>query len=173
MQPRIRPLFRWLLPAAALLACPWPALADSPRFELTPFVGARVGGGFDLNNPTEGNTYPTVRTLVAAYQMVKAGETAKSHRHSANALRLVLDTWPNTFTIVGGKKIPMEPGDVLLTPNWAWHGHDNKGADNAYWIDFLDETFRNRNEIDQVPLLLLLLLRCPCRINSSTVADGE
>ncbi|MGL6222641.1 MAG: outer membrane beta-barrel protein [Steroidobacteraceae bacterium] len=54
MQPRIRPLFRWLLPAAALLACPWPALADSPRFELTPFVGARVGGGFDLNNATAG-----------------------------------------------------------------------------------------------------------------------
>ena len=32
----------------------------------------------------------------------------------------------------------MVPGDVLLTPNWAWHGHSNDGPDNAYWIDFLD-----------------------------------
>lgn len=91
-----------------------------------------------LANPMEGVTYPTVRTLVAAYQMVKAGETAKSHRHTANALRLVLDTAPGAYTIVDGKKIPMEPGDVLLTPNWAWHAHSNESRENAYWMDFLD-----------------------------------
>lgn len=91
-----------------------------------------------LANPIPGNHYPTLRTLVTAYQMVKAGETARSHRHSANALRLVLDAEANAFTIVEGKKIPMEPGDVLLTPNWYWHGHSNESAANAYWIDFLD-----------------------------------
>jgi len=32
----------------------------------------------------------------------------------------------------------MLPGDVLLTPNWAWHGHNNESDDCAYWIDFLD-----------------------------------
>jgi gentisate 1,2-dioxygenase len=91
-----------------------------------------------LNNPIEGNTYATSRTLVAAYQMVKAGETARSHRHTPNALRLVVDTAPNAFTIVQGKKIPMYPGDVLLTPNWLWHGHANESDASAYWIDFLD-----------------------------------
>lgn len=91
-----------------------------------------------LANPMEGVTYPTVRTLVAAYQMVKAGETAKSHRHTANALRLVLDTAPGTYTIVDGKKIPMEAGDVLLTPNWSWHAHSNESVADAYWMDFLD-----------------------------------
>ena len=70
--------------------------------------------------------------------MVKAGETARSHRHTPNALRLVVDAEPNTFTIVQGKKIPMLPGDVLLTPNWLWHGHSNESSANAYWIDFLD-----------------------------------
>ena len=91
-----------------------------------------------LANPMPGNSYATVRTLVAAYQMVKAGETAKSHRHSANALRVVLDTKPGTFTIVDGKKIPMEPGDVLLTPNWCWHAHANESSADAYWMDVLD-----------------------------------
>ena len=91
-----------------------------------------------LANPIEGNLYPTVQTLVTAYQLVKAGEVARSHRHTANALRLVLDAGPQTYTIVEGEKIPMEPGDVLLTPNWLWHGHSNEGSADAYWIDFLD-----------------------------------
>jgi len=54
MEPKNRFPLRWLLPAAALLACPLPALADSPRFEMTPFVGTRVGGGFDLTDTTSG-----------------------------------------------------------------------------------------------------------------------
>src|SRR5690349_15971957 len=31
-----------------------------------------------MANPVPGNDYPTVNSLVAAYQMVKAGETARS-----------------------------------------------------------------------------------------------
>jgi gentisate 1,2-dioxygenase len=91
-----------------------------------------------LPNPIPGNIYSTARTLVAAYQMVRPHETARSHRHTPNALRLVVDAAPETYTIVQGKKIPMLPGDVLLTPNWLWHGHANDSDENAYWIDFLD-----------------------------------
>jgi gentisate 1,2-dioxygenase len=91
-----------------------------------------------LANPIPGNRYPTVKTLVSAYQMVRPGETARSHRHSANALRLVLDAQPGMFTIVEGRRIPMLPGDVLLTPNWHWHGHSNESSANGYWLDFLD-----------------------------------
>jgi gentisate 1,2-dioxygenase len=91
-----------------------------------------------LYNPIEGNDYASVRSLVAAYQMVLAGETAVSHRHTPNALRLVMDTGPKAYTVVDGRKIPMVPGDVLLTPNWHWHGHANESDKPAYWIDFLD-----------------------------------
>ncbi len=89
-------------------------------------------------NPHEGNDYATARTLVAAYQLVRGGETARSHRHVPNALRLVLDAAPETYTIVGGARVPMAPGDVLLTPNWYWHGHSNESDQDAFWIDFLD-----------------------------------
>lgn len=91
-----------------------------------------------MANPVEGNDYQTVTTLVAAYQMVKGGEAARSHRHTPNAMRVVVEAAPGTFTIVDGVNVPMEPGDVLLTPNWSFHGHDNRSAVDAYWIDILD-----------------------------------
>lgn len=91
-----------------------------------------------MANPIPGNDYPTVTTLVGAYQMVKAGEKARSHRHTPNAMRLVLEAAPRTYTIVDGVKVPMEPGDVLLTPSGSWHGHSNESEAEAYWIDFLD-----------------------------------
>jgi gentisate 1,2-dioxygenase len=91
-----------------------------------------------MANPVEGNDYATVRTLVGAYQMVKAGEAARSHRHTPNAMRVILQGAPNAYTIVDGKCIPMLPGDVLLTPNWCYHGHHNRHEEDAYWIDFLD-----------------------------------
>jgi gentisate 1,2-dioxygenase len=91
-----------------------------------------------MANPVPGNDYPTVSTLVGAYQMVKGGESARSHRHTPNAMRVVLEAAANTYTIVDGKKIPMLPGDVLLTPNWCYHGHANESSQDAYWVDFLD-----------------------------------
>jgi gentisate 1,2-dioxygenase len=91
-----------------------------------------------LFNPAQGNTYATVRTLVAAYQMIMPGEWARAHRHTPNALRLILDAESGTYTQVDGVNIAMEPGDVLLTPNWSTHGHGNRGKACAYWLDFLD-----------------------------------
>jgi len=111
------------------------ALEAAGRFVNTELAERR---NLILNNPVPGNHYPTVTTLVAAYQMVKAGETARSHRHTANALRMVLRSKPGMFTIVDGKKIPMVENDVLLTPNWSWHAHSNESDRNACWIDFLD-----------------------------------
>jgi gentisate 1,2-dioxygenase len=91
-----------------------------------------------LHNPLPGNTYGTAPTIVAAYQMIKGFEAARSHRHTPNAMRFILESGARTYTIVDGKKVPMEEGDVLLTPNWCWHGHVNEGPQNAYWVDFLD-----------------------------------
>lgn len=88
-------------------------------------------------NPVEGNVYSTVRTIVAAYQMIRAGEVARAHRHTPNALRLILEG-EGTYTVVDGTQVEMRPGDVLLTPNWSWHSHANGGGADCYWMDFLD-----------------------------------
>ncbi len=91
-----------------------------------------------MANPIPGNDYATVRTLVGAYQMVKGDESARSHRHTPNAMRVVLEGSPNLFTVVDGQKIRMMPGDILLTPNGCYHGHLNESEHEGYWIDFLD-----------------------------------
>jgi gentisate 1,2-dioxygenase len=89
-----------------------------------------------LMNPGEG--YATSRTIVAAYQMIMPGEKARSHRHTPNALRLVIDAEPGAYTVVNGERLAMLPGDVVLTPNWCWHGHGNDSKSSAYWLDVLD-----------------------------------
>jgi len=97
-------------------------------------------------NPIEGNIYATSRNIVAAYQMVKAGEKARSHRHTAAALRLVVEAKPGTYTVVDGARVDMLPGDVVLTPSWCWHGHANESDATSYWIDFLDVPFVQHSE---------------------------
>lgn len=97
-------------------------------------------------NPVDDNDYDTVRTIVCAYQMIKPQEYARAHRHTANAMRLILDAGEGVYTVVNGIKLPMRPGDFLLTPNWHWHSHYNEGDANAYWIDFLDVPLVHRLE---------------------------
>jgi gentisate 1,2-dioxygenase len=89
-------------------------------------------------DPATTNSYGTVRTLVSAYQMIMPGEWARAHRHTPNALRLIIDAEAGVYTDVNGVKLAMEPGDVLLTPNWSSHGHGNDSRACAYWLDFLD-----------------------------------
>jgi gentisate 1,2-dioxygenase len=136
---------------------PTPSLWPSPNTIFRPFQWryAQATGALDaagrlidtalaerrnliLANPIPGNTYATASTTVVAYQMIMPGEQARSHRHTPNALRLVLDAEPGAYTIVDGVRLPMLPGDVVLTPNWSWHGHGNDSVAPAYWLDFLD-----------------------------------
>ena len=32
----------------------------------------------------------------------------------------------------------MEPGDLVLTPSWTWHDHNNEGDEPMIWLDGLD-----------------------------------
>lgn len=90
-----------------------------------------------MRNPIPGNDWATSRTLVCAYQMILPGEMAPSHRHSCNALRVIIDG-EGSYSIVDGEKMPMETGDVVLTPGNHWHGHGLDGDKPAYWLDCLD-----------------------------------
>src|SRR3546814_13026091 len=69
--------------------------------------------------------------------MVMAGEMAPSHRHTANALRIILEG-EGAFYVVYGVKMPMNAGDVVLTPGEMFHGHGHEGDQPSYWLDCLD-----------------------------------
>ena len=52
------------------------------------------------------------------------GEIARAHRHSGAALRFIIEG-RGGYTVVNGERVPMFPGDLVLTPNWSWHDHAN------------------------------------------------
>ncbi|MEX2598192.1 MAG: cupin domain-containing protein, partial [Dehalococcoidia bacterium] len=76
-------------------------------------------------------------TLFANLQIINPGEIARTHRHSASALRLVVEG-KGAWTAVEGEKSYMEPGDFVTTPNWTWHDHGHEGDEPMVWLDGLD-----------------------------------
>jgi len=76
-------------------------------------------------------------TLVANIQIVMPGEIARAHRHSAAALRLIIEG-RGGYTVVNGERVPMCPGDLVLTPSWSWHDHANDTGAPMIWLDGLD-----------------------------------
>jgi gentisate 1,2-dioxygenase len=74
------------------------------------------------------------RTIHASFQLVKPGETAEAHRHSLGALRFVIEG-SGGHTTVDGEKFIMEPGDLVLTPQYTWHDHGNDSDKPMIWID--------------------------------------
>ena len=131
----------WGSPKTSFRAAAW---SYSAAREALARAGGSIGMEFAerrnliMTNPAEGNRYPTVRTQVLAYQMLLPGERARTHRHSPHAGRLVIDADDGAYTVVEGVRLPLSPGDVLLTPGWHWHGHAHEGTSPAYWLDFLD-----------------------------------
>lgn len=79
----------------------------------------------------------TTDTLWAAIQLVLPGETAPAHRHTPAALRFVIEG-RGGYTTVNDEHHEMRPGDLILTPNWAWHGHGHAGDAPMLWLDGLD-----------------------------------
>jgi gentisate 1,2-dioxygenase len=88
-----------------------------------------------LSNPGLGAI--ASQTLVANIQIVMPGEIARAHRHSAAALRLIIEG-KGGYTVVNGARVPMFPGDLVLTPNWCWHDHANDTDAPMIWLDGLD-----------------------------------
>ncbi|MDQ3738335.1 MAG: cupin domain-containing protein [Actinomycetota bacterium] len=79
----------------------------------------------------------TTESLFGAYQYLAPGETAPAHRHSAAAIRFVVQG-NDVFTTVDGDACDMTPGDLILTPNGAWHDHTHHGTEPIVWFDAID-----------------------------------
>lgn len=93
-----------------------------------------------FNNPAL-PTGGTTHTLLMGIQMIKPGEIAWAHRHTLAAIRFVVKGDGKVFTVVDGEKCPMEANDLILTPQWTWHDHQNPTGESAVWVDVLDVPF--------------------------------
>ncbi len=90
-----------------------------------------------LENPALHGQSRITTSLYAGIQLILPGETARSHRHTAAALRLVLEG-EGAYTLVNGERIPMHRGDLVITPSWSFHEHGNTGSEPVLWLDGLD-----------------------------------
>lgn len=77
-------------------------------------------------------------TMSMGFQLINPGEIALAHRHTASAIRFVVEGEIGAYTVVNGEKCTMERGDLILTPNWCWHDHHNETDTPVIWIDGLD-----------------------------------
>ena len=106
-------------------------------------AGRRI---LNFRNPIADNRLGAARTLLHAYQLVLPGEKAPAHRHTAHALRVILDG-RKMYSVVNGEKTLMETGDVVLTPGGMWHSHEHNGDETACWIDGLDVPLVNALQV--------------------------
>ena len=105
--------------------------------ELTPIEKAerRV---LVLANP--GHGLEKMQASAAIYlgmQLLLPGELAPAHRHTPNAIRMVVEG-EGAWTLVNGEKCPMSRGDLILTPTGLWHEHGHDGNGPVIWLDVLD-----------------------------------
>src|SRR5262247_2025688 len=90
-----------------------------------------------LENPALRGKSRITNSLFAGIQLILPGEVAPAHRHSASAIRFVLDG-EGAYTAVEGEKSFMSPGDFVITANWAPHDHGNPSEKPMLWLDVLD-----------------------------------
>lgn len=141
---------------AALWTIPG-TLATEPTLDEEPYVwrakdifpllreSAEVMGEDDdydrraLNASNPKRVFGTSHNLVAGYQLVLPGEETGAHRHSPSAIRLLLHG--TGHTTIDGEPVLMRRGDLVLTPQYAWHDHRLNADEPMIWLDGLDVPF--------------------------------
>jgi len=78
-------------------------------------------------------------SLFAGLLQIIRRRVAPSHRHTR--ARSLHRRGEGAYTAVAGEKLPMKPGDFVVTPAWAWHDHGNLATSGGL-LDGLDTRSR-------------------------------
>lgn len=99
-----------------------------------------------LANPGRTDVVAAVGWIYAGLQVMNPGEVASAHRHSASAIRFIIEG-TGAYTIVDGHKMTLGANDFVLTPNGTWHEHGVEASGSlCLWQDGLDIPFVNAME---------------------------
>jgi gentisate 1,2-dioxygenase len=132
-----------LTPVPRPKSIPWLWSASTYRplaeraIQLVPIERGGERRVLSLRNPGLGGRPYAAGTLWGAVQCLGPRETAPAHRHTPGAIRFVIEG-DGVFTTVNGDACDMHPGDLVLTPGWAWHDHSNTADTSMLWFDGLD-----------------------------------
>lgn len=139
--PALRNVLPYAKPEPVSQACLWSYQQIKPLLlqagALTPVEKAerRV---LVLSDPGRGDGAMQVSaSLYGGLQLLLPGETAPSHKHTPSAARIVVEG-QGAYTVVEDERLPMEEGDVILTPTGTWHEHCHEGTEPVIWLDALD-----------------------------------
>jgi len=103
------------------------ALGESPG---DPFDGVLLR----YVNPLTGG--PTLPTFSCEIQMLRPGETTKSHKHTSTAIYHAFRG--KGFTVVGDKRFDWSQGDSFSLPLWTAHRHGNDAREPAILFSMND-----------------------------------
>lgn len=139
--PSLRGVMPPHVPTRQTRATHWPYASLKTQLlkagELTPIEKAerRV---LVLANPGHGlEKMQASPAIYLGMQLLLPGEWAPSHRHTPNAVRMVVEG-EGAWTTVEGEKCTMARGDLILTPTGLWHEHGHDGTEPVVWLDVLD-----------------------------------
>ena len=104
-------------------------LAPIEKAERRVLVLANPGHGLDKMQASA--------AMYLGLQLLLPGEWAPSHRHTPNAVRMVVEG-EGAWSTVEGEKCAMVRGDLILTPSGLWHEHGHDGDKPVVWLDVLD-----------------------------------
>jgi gentisate 1,2-dioxygenase len=90
-----------------------------------------------LLNPAINRLPFTTDTIYAGLQLILPGEVARAHKHTAFAMRFIIEG-DVAYTAVGGERVDMHVGDLVLTPPLQFHDHGNESETAMIWLDGLD-----------------------------------
>ena len=127
-QPRTRAT-AWSYQAIKPLLLQAGALTPIEKAERRVLVLANPGHGLDKMQASA--------AMYLGMQLLLPGEWAPSHRHTPNAVRMIVEG-EGAYTTVNGEKCPMRRGDLILTPTGLWHEHGHDGTGPVIWLDVLD-----------------------------------
>ena len=127
-RPNTRPAF-WSYEALRPLLLQAGELTPMEKAERRVLVLANPGHGLENMKASS--------AMYLGMQLLLPGEWAPSHRHTPNAVRMVVEG-EGAWTTVDGEKCPMSRGDLILTPTGLWHEHGHDGTEPVVWLDVLD-----------------------------------
>jgi gentisate 1,2-dioxygenase len=127
-QPATRPT-HWRYDALRPLLLEAGALTPIDKAERRVLVLANPGHGLEKMQASS--------SIYLGMQLLLPGEIAPSHRHTPNAVRMIVEG-DGAYTTVDGERCEMQRGDLILTPTGLWHEHGHDGSDPVIWLDVLD-----------------------------------
>ena len=91
-----------------------------------------------LSDPGRGvGAMQATASIYLGMQLLLPGEVAPAHVHTPSATRIIVEG-TGGYTVVDGERLPMEEGDLVLTPGGDWHDHGHDGQGPVVWLDALD-----------------------------------